>query len=133
MMVAVLWAPAVATAQEPPAACGAIGCVSGASVDVSELGEHHMDVGRMTACVNERCRRFSATNSRFKLNTPGAGGERSVRMRVVVYGPDGRVLVRASRSVRLRPVQPNGPNCPPTCWVRSLRLEIDSRRLTAED
>jgi hypothetical protein len=51
---------------------------------------------------------------------------------VVVRNRNGKVILRGRRYVILKRVQPNGTNCPPTCFNRSLVLDARQRRLKVE-
>jgi hypothetical protein len=113
--------------------CTTIGCESGVSFTLTALHAQHADIDHVIACVGGRCERFGGRRSGVNVRLARAHGPGPVEVRFLVYGRHGDVLLRLTRSVQLRPWKPNGPDCPPTCWVRSLRVDPQARRLVATD
>ena len=132
IIAAVCLTPALVGAQEPNQICTLIGCSSGVSVNLQSVSQVKR-AQRVTVCVNDRCRRFSTTTRVARLNAPGLSGDERATVKVVVRGTGDRVLLRVVRRVALQRLQPNGPDCPPVCWHRSLKLDVSGRRLVAQD
>lgn len=125
--------PAVGHADEPPTRfCTAIGCTSGVAVRMQELSSIH-GARTVRVCVNNTCRTTTPSRQRIRVGAPGLSGEARVSVRVTVRDRHGRTLLRLSRRVAMRKWTPNGPDCPPTCWSRTLRIDLQKHALTAED
>ena len=132
VIAAVCLTPALVGAQEPNQICTLIGCSSGVGVNIKSVSQV-AGAKRVTVCVNDKCRRFSTTASIARVNAPGLSGDERATVKVVVRGSGDRVLLRVVRRVALRRLQPNGEDCPPVCWNRSLKLDVSGRRLVAVD
>jgi hypothetical protein len=122
-VLAVLACAPVAQADEPPSTpCPLAGCSSGVAVAVPDAAR----TGSLTVCVNDTCRRFSGKGDAVRLVDEHLAASHA-RVRVVVRDRRGRVVLRVDQRVALKRLTPNGKDCPPACWWRSLRL--DGRRL----
>jgi hypothetical protein len=111
--------------------CTTIGCGSGVSFNLTDLHRHYSAVEHVTVCVGVRCERFSGRASVVKISLADAHAPGPVEVRLVVHGRQGQVRLRLTRTVTLRSWKPNGLDCPPTCWVRSLRVDAGAHRLVA--
>lgn len=102
--------------------CTAVGCSSGVSLDVKKLPK---GATKLTFCVGDRCRRVGLG----KKATPkiGCDGGPSARVSVLARDAKNRKVAHLSRKIPLTMEQPNGPECPPTCYVGQVRL--DGKRL----
>lgn len=132
-VLALVLAPAAGRADEPPTRfCTAMGCTSGVAVRMQELSSIH-GASNVRVCVNSTCRTTTPNRQRIRVDAPGLSGEARASVRVTVRDRDGRTVLRLSRRVALRKWTPNGPDCPPTCWSRTLRIDLQKHALTAED
>jgi len=123
----------VAHADEPPHVCTLIGCASGITLDLQAL-RTVPNASSVTVCLNDRCRRTSigtvnGQRGTLRRDDGRLDGKRPASVTLVVRRRDGRVLLRATRVVRLQAVWPNGVDCPPPCWVRKLTLDADQQLL----
>jgi hypothetical protein len=112
--------------------CTQIGCSSGISVELPASSALPRHAVRATVCMNERCRSFSLSErgtSRqvVRIEDRRLAGPGPIRVRVVLRDRRDRRVLRRERVVTLSRAQPNGPDCPPTCWLASLRLGADGR------
>ena len=106
-----------APAQQP---CTRIGCESGVSVAIGRLP---VGAAVVEVCVGTRCRRARLAQPRRIVFVPvRASSPRVVAVRVRAYSSGGRLVFSTSRRVGLRALQPNGRDCPPTCYYRALAL-----------
>ena len=104
--------------ENDPRACTAVGCSSGVSIDVGQLANPDRQV---TVCVDEHCRPATPGEP---VDVSGDGGvDHRVQVRVTVRDADEHVVRRIDRSVALEAHEPNGPDCPPTCWGTRLRWD----------
>jgi hypothetical protein len=123
--------PALVRAEDPTSApCTTANCTSGVFVNLQNLSQLR-GASRVTICVDSRCRRFRTPRVARFIDANLRTGRVSVK--VVVYGRHGQVLLRLVKRVALRKSQPNGANCPPTCWSRRLKLDAEHRRLRVVD
>lgn len=111
--------------------CTLAGCFSGVRFDITVLQGHEQPV-TIDACVNDVCKTLAypveedLPESVFvELEGQEVDAGTVVEARLVATGPDGDVIAeqhwdRVPLDERLRP---NGPRCPPTCWVGRVRLE----------
>lgn len=127
----VLGASVPASSAEEPRVCTAIGCVSGISVETRPLRSLMPEAYTVTACMDRRCVRAPARGNNFKVESRTARGPGPVRVRIVIRGRDGTVLLRLARGVRLQRNQPNGPDCPPICWSRGVYPDVRGRTIVA--
>ena len=111
-------------------ACTAVGCSSGAFVDLAAFTGANRAVTEAIVCIDDHCETHSATApgatapialARASAITP-LTEEATVTVKVTLKGADGRVLASDSTRTRLRKNQPNGPTCEPTCYVARLRI-----------
>jgi hypothetical protein len=120
------------TANPPPVACTEIGCDSGVFLDVSPVRKRLPEARRLKLCLRDKCRTYSLARVGFvSLSVRGLRAGQRVSVRLVVFGERGEVLRRSAVRAPVRKVQPNGPNCPPTCFQVGVRLDRKSLRLEA--
>lgn len=116
------------------ASCTAVGCTTGAQVDLSALPLQPGPKSSVTICVGSHC---STTRSQGRSALVGAGAEapynnqRIVIVTITMTGPSGAVLAHSSVRAQLSRYQPNGAECPPTCFVARLRLTATGKLETA--
>ncbi len=108
-----------------PIACTEIGCSSGLIVDATSVRKAHSRARWIEICVKGQCKSFSTQNSLAELRMGGLGEDQIVRVRMVVHGKGGEVLHRSSVRAKVGRTQPNGPECPPTCF--QIRAEISDQ------
>jgi hypothetical protein len=101
-----------------PIVCTAIGCSSGVSLDVKKVPK---GATKLTFCVADRCRRVGL-DKKFPTRI-GCDGGTSASVSVIARDAENRKVARLSRQVPLTMQQPNGPDCPPTCFVGHVRLD----------
>ena len=129
MVVAALLLPTATSADSPRGRiCTQIGCVSGITVKLPAPTELPSRAARVTVCMDDRCRAVRVARSRdvaqsVWIEDRSLSAPTRVRVRVVVRGAHGRTLSRAERDIALSRTQPNGPDCPPTCWSAALRVD----------
>lgn len=116
----------------PDRPCTLAGCFSGVRFDITALQGHEQPV-TIDVCVNEACKTLTypaeedLPESVFveleEEQETGAGTV--VEARLVATGPDDEVIAEQhwERVPLDERVQPNGPDCPPTCWVGMVRLQ----------
>jgi hypothetical protein len=111
-------------------ACTLIGCFSGTtvSVDTATVGNSLPNARMVTVCLATKCRSTPARKKTL-LVRDHALNDGTQPVQVVVRGRGGRVLIRTRKAIPLRKLRPNGPNCPPTCWYRALRLDAGAKHL----
>ncbi|MGD9754531.1 MAG: hypothetical protein AB7W59_26370 [Acidimicrobiia bacterium] len=142
--------PVSSVPTSPTRACTAIGCSSQVVVDLLDLpGDFDQ---RATVCIDSVC-----TNPEF---VPGAKiGERLpgepfpdgwtsggapfvfgpapdshvTTVRITVIDSAGTSTIDEAITAPLTAHQPNGPNCPPTCWYVRVAFDSATSRLTAFD
>jgi hypothetical protein len=119
---------------EKLAVCPDAGCTSGVTVGFSGLRSNLPGARSITLCVVHHCVRESALRSESVLiavrwrDTP-ALGTGPYNVLVLVRNKKHKVLLRVHRRVILKRIQPNGANCPPTCFASALVLDAKHRRL----
>jgi hypothetical protein len=104
--------------------CTAVGCTTGAYVNLSALPLHPGPKSRVTVCVDQHC------TTRSPASSPLVGAqadapyhdERVVTVTISMTGPDGEVLAHSSVQAQLHRTQPNGADCGPTCYYAALQL-----------
>jgi hypothetical protein len=112
--------------------CPDAGCTSGVTVDFSRLRSTLPGARSVTLCVANRCVRESGLRSesiavRWRDTPALKMGPYNVL--VLVRDQKHRVLLRLHRRVTLKRIQPNGANCPPTCFAAALVLNAKHRQL----
>lgn len=117
----------VSAAGSPPAeeddfwgVCTLIGCESGVDVRLVQAPDN---AATARICADDRCKRKRPAldpGARF----PCSAEPRRLRIAVTVRDVTGDLLMRRHKRVRLRKYQPNGPNCPPTCYVAVLKFDV---------
>lgn len=102
--------------------CTLIGCTPGVRALLKQLPSdaRTLQLCRDNKCVTEpvdRSRRYDilAVNGHDQPGSPMV----SVRVR----DEHGRLLAETEHRVALKRTQPNGPDCPPPCWVAWLRYD----------
>ena len=122
VLAAVALAVSPAASGGEPQACTEIGCVNGITLLVAKAPA---GTKRLVMCVDDRCRRKPLQ----KVVRMGCDEAESVRLAVVAKDGRNRRIGRYEATVPLTASQPNGPNCPPTCFFGTARL--NGERLTA--
>ena len=101
-----------------------IGCESGVLVKLERLPTRAASV---EVCAGGRCRRADVPLMAIAFvpvaNAKARAGKLRVRVRVFAEG--GQALFTRRRTVLLRAFRPNGGDCPPVCYQRTLRLVGD--------
>ena len=112
----------------PPRACTEIGCTSGLFLDVTPIAKTHPRARKATLCVARTCRTFRLGPRRAwqSVVSPGLEGADEVRVRLTVRGRRGKVIARSAVRAPVRRVQPNGEDCPPTCFQVGAELRRDA-------
>jgi hypothetical protein len=114
----------------PRVACTEIGCDSGVFLDVSPVRRRLPDAERLKLCLRRKCRTYPLRRvDLVNLSVRGLREGQRVSVRMVVFGRDGEVLRRSAVRAPVRKVQPNGPQCPPTCFQVGVRLDRKTLRL----
>lgn len=98
--------------------CTYASCESGVDVGLSRAPAK---AAQVRFCVNGRCRRTEPTQG-SSLRFPCEAAPIRVRVSATLFDAHGNRLIRGRRHARLRKLQPNGPDCPPTCYVAWLRF-----------
>ena len=109
--------------------CTLVKCSSGIHVLTRSVRKKLHGARTVTVCLGERCSKRSRRSDVVRVADSAVSGAGPYKVRVVVRGRRGRVLLRVVRNVSLRILQPNGEACPPTCWHRTLRLDPRARTL----
>ena len=109
--------------------CTLIGCEPGVLVKLGRLAPRAAVV---EVCAGGRCRRADVPLMAiaFVPVTAAQAQAGKVRVRVRVFAGGGHLLFTRRRTVLLRPVRPNGGDCPPVCQQRTLRLVGDRLLVT---
>jgi hypothetical protein len=111
--------------------CTAVGCDSLVTVDLRAYRAEHPYLHRFVVCVDGRCRRTHwkrhLRGEAVNRVSVGGDGERSVSIKVVGYDARGRKRFRKVGTAFLRKVQPNGPECEPTCFFANVRVSRRGR------
>jgi len=112
--------------------CEDQGCSSGAFVDLSPLPKAKSRAEVVRLCAGRKCRRFElAGGTEFlELEIPELDPDDEVDVSVSLRDSRDAVLRSASGRFAPRTLEPNGPDCSPTCQVVSLRF--DPRNATLE-
>jgi|SRR5918995_634961 hypothetical protein len=129
--VAMLWfddAPR-AVGSEAPNACTEIGCDSGVGVRTTPIRHQLPDADHFEVCLNRKCRTFSPETDFAFVRNRSIHREKRVTVRLRVFDENGERLAAARRRIRLHRYRPNGPDCPPTCFGNSLRVDPKTLRL----
>jgi hypothetical protein len=120
LTVGAVASPSLADKADQPV-CTQIGCTSGIGLEVAVLGDK---VDRLTFCVRNRCKRIEPKRGR-----PSRTGVKVVcDSEITVLGvltmrdQEGRKLNRYKALIPMSKVQPNGPQCPPTCFQGGVRF-----------
>jgi hypothetical protein len=121
---------------EKARACTDVYCSSGVSVKLERLPRK---TARVRVCTQDRCRRAKRIRPDPSEPAYWVGGYRLVeecelregrviRVWIRVFNRAGKVLRQARGRGKLRRNQPNGPDCPPTCY----RVHFEYRGGTGE-
>lgn len=107
--------------------CTLIGCDSGVTLHLTEATADRGPL-RVRLCVDGECTEQRADQGRgtaivgvYREPERWEPGER-VRVHATLTTEDGEVVAEIDQVVELRRVQPNGPDCPPTC--AQARVEV---------
>jgi hypothetical protein len=104
--------------------CTLIGCSSGVTIDLAALPLQPGLQSKVTLCVDDHCTSRSPNASPLfdAFADIPYHEERAVTVSIIMIGPEGAVLAHSSTTAHLVRVQPNGSDCPPTCYSAHLRL-----------
>jgi predicted small lipoprotein YifL len=104
--------------------CSLTGCNSGAGVDIAAIPLQPGAKSLVTICIDSHCStRRPETLPLFSAMVDAPyKNQRVVTVSIVMQGPDGRTLAKSRITSLLRRVQPNGPECPPVCFITRLKL-----------
>jgi hypothetical protein len=108
---------------EEAQACTRMGCSSGVGVKLERLPRK---TARVRVCTQDRCRRadkvgalsgpdYYVADIRFREECEARDG-RVIRVWIRVFNRAGKVIRQARGRGKLHSYQPNGPDCPPTCY-----------------
>jgi hypothetical protein len=111
--------------------CTAIGCSDGVALDGTEFRAERDEWLTLRACVEGSCveERAELSSLGVRLDVPDNRDEVSVTF--TVRDADGRVLLDAEGTGRVRVNRPNGDDCPPECRFVRVRL-ADGRLVPVE-
>jgi hypothetical protein len=113
--------------------CTEIGCSSGLYMDLGAIGRGLPGAQRVRLCVESACRSFPLGNAPVAdMRVAGLKDRARVAVRMTVTGRDGRTLRRSSVVAPVRRTQPNGPECPPTCFQIAVRIDPGSLRIRTD-
>jgi hypothetical protein len=112
--------PANTSAGEEYDFCTHAGCDSIVGVKLLEVPNR---VASKRVCADEHCKRVRRRERTVRF--PCADEPRRVRVKVALRAESGELLIRQHKEVGTRPVHPNGPECPPTCY--SVVLDFNAR------
>jgi hypothetical protein len=116
------------SADEP--ACPEATCSTAIYVHLHRLNVHEPEATKVRQCALGECKdRRNGDSARIPCT--GVKSERRARLRVVVYGDGGEVLWRDSTWLRMVKNQPNGPDCPPTCYQAAADLVPGAQEVRA--
>jgi hypothetical protein len=103
-------------------ACTLIGCTPGVRVLLKQLPG---DARTLQLCSDGKCVTEPVDRSRHYdiLAVYGHDLPETPMVSVRVWDSRGRLLAEMEHPVTLKRTQPNGPNCPPPCWVGWLRYD----------
>jgi hypothetical protein len=104
-----------------PQVCTEIGCSTGIYLHLQRLARQEPEAAKVRFCALGECKERRKGDA-GRLPCPGLHSERRARLRVVVYDDYGGELWRDSTWLQLVKNQPNGPDCPPTCFQASASL-----------
>jgi hypothetical protein len=112
--------------EDPHGVCTLIGCSNRLSLNLARQGDGvkvRDGVARLSFCVRDRCKRVGIKkwHGFWGVNVD-CDSEITVRAVLTAKDSAGRRLARYSALVPLRANQPNGPNCPPTCFQGGVRF-----------
>jgi hypothetical protein len=110
-------------------ACHAIGCSSGASVDLTAMPLQPGPLSSVTICIDKQCstQRPATLPLEAAEATSTMSGVRTVKVSIHLVGPDGRVLADDAVTTHVQRVHPNGRECGPVCYDTALRLTSAGR------
>jgi hypothetical protein len=118
------------TAGPSPVACTEIGCESGVFLDIRPVRKRLPEAERIKLCLRKKCRSYSlARVDLVNLSVRGLREGQRVSVRLAVFGRGGEVLRHSAIRAPVRKAQPNGPECPPTCFQVGVRLNRETLRL----
>ena len=113
--------------------CTEIGCSSGLYMDLGAIGRGPPGAERVRICVESACRSFALGNAPIAdMRVAGLKERVRVPVRMTVHGRDGRILRRNAVFAPVRRTQPNGPECPPTCFQIAVRIDPGSLRIRTD-
>jgi hypothetical protein len=114
--------------RESPQVCTLIGCDSGLFANLKGLRRSNPSVSKVELCLGSSCDTFTrgefaytnVVNRRLK-------GEGLRRVTLVGFDEDGNVVLRDSVTAPSVRSQPNGPDCPPVCFMVEVRVDPEGR------
>jgi hypothetical protein len=107
--------------------CTDAGCRSGVTVEISRTQAALPKAHTVTVCIKDRCRRWTTESDLASIGQRSQDSAGPVAVRLVIRDRKGSVIGGFARKVSLTRLQPNGPDCPPVCWVASYRIEASGR------
>jgi hypothetical protein len=122
-------APRAVAGLDVPHACTEIGCDSGVGVRTTPIRHQLPDADHFEVCLNRKCRTFSPETDFAFVRNRSIHREKRVTVRLRVFDENGERLASMRRKVRLHRFRPNGPDCPPTCFGSSLKVDRKALRL----
>lgn len=93
-------------------ACTQIGCEAGVSVSLKDPPTR---AKKARICVSGECK-IARKRSRWSRGFRCDDEPAEVRIKVAVFDKAGERLIRGRRTAQLRPLYPNGEDCPPPCY-----------------
>ena len=118
--------------QPPGVACTEIGCDSGLFLDLAPVKKNLPAAQRIELCLDTTCRSYDLSRiDLVNLTDEGLREGQQVEVRMTIYGSGDAVLRRSAIPATVRKAQPNGPECPPTCFQVPVRLDPETQQLVA--
>lgn len=125
----VLVAGAIALARSRPPVCHLVGCDSEIAVVFHEIGRPRGQSMRL--CVDDACRRaVLRPGAEAMVRVPCAGEPGTSHVVASVISATDKVIARDELNVERHRVEPNGPECGPTCWQASLAFDVSTGQLS---
>ena len=113
--------------------CTEIGCSSGLYMDLGAISRGLPGAQRVRICVESACRTFPLGDAPIaEMRVAGLKDRARVPVRMTITGRDGRILRRSAVVAPVRRTEPNGPECPPTCFQIAVRIDPGSLRIRTD-
>ncbi len=114
---------------QQPLACTTIGCSSGANVNLAARPLLPGTGTTVTLCVDAVCTTRAPQSvplDGIEIDVP-FNHERTATVSITIAGPGAKIEAKDSIVATFHRVQPNGPKCPPVCFVADLTLTANGR------